>query len=244
MRFGIQLLKNQKVFWWESDKRFSQVFTPGAKFDPISKETILKNFQDGVTLLASYLQNKLMKNLPPNFEKHSPSLIAIKLFNAIELIHKEIGLRNQSSTLKLRVQRHHENEIIYRLMELVRLRNKSVHDMSLTFPDLELFYEYLIGYITKRTFNGKDYLALLNILFSDNNIHHSIISKITQSYFSIDKDLTVIDLPADIKCFNLFDSTGKNLKLEDIVTFQYSRNMNEHIAKKITVKPNPIYVLR
>jgi len=244
MRSGTQLLKNQQTFWWESDKRFTQVFTWGSKLNIISKKSVLKIFNEGLDFLASYLQNKLMKNLPPNFEKYLPSLIAIKLFKAIELIHKEIGPDNHSSTLNLRVKKHHENEIIYRLLEVHNLRNQSVHSMNLTLPELELFYEYMIGYISVRTFNGRDYLALLNILFSDNDIHHSIIKKITHSCFYIDKDLTIIDLPTDIKCVALSALTRKSLKLEDIVTFQYFKKMNEHIAKKITVKPNPIYALR
>lgn len=244
MRLGTQLLKNQQAFWWESDRRFTQVFTPGSKLNIISKKSVLKNFNEGLDFLASYLQNKLMKNLPPNFEKYLPSLIAIKLYMAIELIHEEIGRGNHSSKLILRVLKHHENEIIYRLLEVLNLRNQSVHHMDLTLPELELFYEYIIGYIAKRTFNGREYLALLNIPFSDNGIHHSIIKKITHSHFYIDKNLTVIDLPADIKCVALSALSRKTLKLEDIVTFQYFKNKKDHIAKNITVKPNPIYVLR
>lgn len=244
MRSGTQLLKNQQTLWLESDRRFNQVFTPGSKLNTISKESVLEIFNEGLDFLASYLQNKLMKNLPPNFEQYLPSLIAIKLFKAIELIHEETGPYNHSSTLNLRVLKHHENEIIYRLLEVLNLRNQSVHNMDLTLPELELFYEYIIGYIAKRTFNGREYLAMLNIPFSDKDIHHSIIKKITKYCFYLDKDLTVIDCPADIKCDVLSALSRKTLKLEDIVTFQYFKKNNDHIAKNITVKPNPIYVLR
>lgn len=148
---GLERLKaTNTAFWWESDKRFSRLLAPDATLNKINKTIVFSILNECIGLTENLLQGMVLKNHSFAFENSLPSLIAIRLFQIVEIIHEENVNEYAEISIKKRVIDHHKNESYGRLNELLKLRNNAAHQISLTLKDLDLLFTYLIEYLELR----------------------------------------------------------------------------------------------
>ncbi len=145
MREQRNIFKPNQIFWWNSGERFKlkNVF-----FDPIKTSKFNAILNNTINLLESTLRDDLTKSYSSEFSNSILSLIAIRLFEIIEDIHKE---RYKPIPVVALFEDHHgkNNSSLQSLKSLQKCRNKSVHQNSINIKDFLAYFETLVNYLSK-----------------------------------------------------------------------------------------------
>lgn len=145
MKEGILQLKvNGRAFWWESELRFENLISDKAKMQKVEKIDVYAALDESLIQLETLLHGPLRRNLSILMQKSLPSLIAMRLFHIIELIHNENVDKEYTS---VQIEVHHKNDSHGKLNALTKLRNDAVHQISLSLQDLDTYLTYLFEYL-------------------------------------------------------------------------------------------------
>ena len=81
-----------------------------ATLNKTSKAIVFSILNECIVLSENFLQGLILKNHSFTFENSLPSLIAIRLFQIVEIIHDENVNEYAEITLSKRIVEHHKNE--------------------------------------------------------------------------------------------------------------------------------------
>jgi len=141
--------RQNKTYWWESPKRFQQLNDDRVTINNITRKIIFGIIGEAIRFIEVLVQNKLNHSWSIDYERLISSMVVVRLFLAIEIIHEEINSTNfptKHTELSTRIFKHHP--VSHRLNKLLEIRNKAVHHDSILLGDVKQFVDYLMGYLS------------------------------------------------------------------------------------------------
>lgn len=141
--------RQNRTYWYESPKRFQQLYDDRATINYINPKTIIGIIGDAIKFIEVLIQDKFNHNYNIDYERLISSTLVVRLFLAIEIIHEENNTSNiptKHTDLSARIFKHHP--VSYKLNKLLEIRNKAVHRDNILLIDVKQFVDCLMGYLS------------------------------------------------------------------------------------------------
>jgi hypothetical protein len=163
----LRILGQTADHWWAKGDRF-----PGYQLNNIPAKQIIGILEDGLTLIENYLKHRIQDSVSPKMLGSYPSLIIVRLFHIIELLHRD----DSSDKLSHRFKSHHGINSHYN-PQMLNLRNEAAHKVGRSFYHLAEFCNRLFDYLL--------YPDNCRIVPKSGQRYHGHVTKIAENYIVI-----------------------------------------------------------